>query len=133
MDERIYTVGQFVSQRLERIRRDDLPILARTLIAVIRQRGKVRPFTIKGKSLVELTSDEASLVIMREDWVLIEPFLIDGSFEPLQNPSNPRVGYSSQLIAYGESIIDRADVFLYERIIGLLGQVFTESYPTSDL
>jgi hypothetical protein len=133
VDERIYTVGQYVSQRLERIRRDDLPILTRTLIAVIRQRGKARSFTLKGKSLVELTSEEASIVIMREDWLLIEPFLIDGSFEPLVNPSNPRVGYGNQLVAYGESVIDRADVFLYERIIGLLGQIFTEAYPTSDL
>lgn len=134
MDERLYTVGQYSVERPQRLRQDDLPTVTRLLIAVIRGRGKARNFRVKAKDFVELISDEGAMVILRDDWVLIEPYLIDGTFDPLQTPAGAtNVAYLNPRVAYGESVLDRADYLLYLRILGVLSPLFPEAFPKSDL
>lgn len=131
MDNRLLEI---YGQRPSPLRQDDLGLLARMMIAVIRGRGTVGYARRSGVGVVVLHDNEdRKFTVLRDDWRKIMPFIQDGTFSPAVTPAAPRVGYASPEVAYGESVLDRADRFLYDRIVNTLSPLFPEAFPTSNI
>lgn len=127
MDSRLFRVD---GRRILRLRREDLPELARAIIAVVRRRARAGVFRVSDVGVVELQGLGVSVLVHGTDWQRILPYVQDESFNTQLNPAGPSVGYLDPDIAYGEPILDRADLQLYNRIYGILRGLFTETYPT---
>lgn len=130
VETRLTKIG---GQRLARLYTKDLPELARGIIAVIRKRGTIRAHVSRNVPFVRIRSSELDILVMKADWLLILPFIQDGTLNPRVYPRAAHVGYLEFRVAYGEAVQDHADRHLYEVILGLLQQLFTDVFPTSDL
>jgi len=130
VETRLSKIG---GQRLARLHTKDLPELARGIIAVIRKRGHIRAHVSRNVPFVRIRSSELDILVMKQDWVQILPFIQDGTINPRAYPRAAHVGYLEFRVAYGEAVQDHADKHLYEVILGLLQQLFTDAFPTSDL
>ncbi len=121
-------------QRPYKLRKQDLAGLARLIVAILRRRGSAG-VAVRGGVEVAILHDTAghSLIVHKDDWSKILPLIQDGSFNSLLTPIAPKVGYLRRKEAYSEPILDRADIFLYERILSTLRGLFTEAFPTSNL
>ena len=126
-------LGKIGGQRLARLYVKDLPRLARGIVAVIRNRAHARAHVARNVPFVRIKSDEHDILVMKEDWEKILPYIQDGTFNPMVVPRNPQVGYLDFRIAYGEPVLDHADRRLFEAILGTLQLLFTERFPTSDI
>lgn len=130
VDERL---AEIRGRRPGKLRQQDLDPLARMIIAVLRKRGTAGVGLRGGVEVAILSDNKGTLTILKDDWALILPFLQDGTFNPLIVPAAARFGYQNSSTAYAESVIDRADRFLFNRIHKVLRGLFTETYPTSNL
>jgi hypothetical protein len=128
VDNRLFYVD---GRRLVRLRKEDLPELTRVLIAVIRKRARAGVARVKNVDYVELVGQGANALVLRSDWELILPFVQDESFNTLFAPVEPPVRYLEPVVAYNEPILDRADRFLYGRILGILTGLFPDSTPVA--
>lgn len=127
VDNRLFYVD---GRRLVRLRKEDLPELARTIIAVIRKRAHAGVARVKNVDYVEIHGTGAKALVLKSDWELILPYLQDESFNPYVVPVAPPVKPIDLQVAYDEPILDRADKPLYERIVGVLQGLFPQSFPT---
>ena len=108
---------------------DDIPTVAKALTACLRSKGGIGLLYANGIPLVRLSGVGFNLYIRSEDWLLIAPYLVDGTFNP-QVVTYPLI--------YGDppldvSTIDLQDQTLYQRIVGVLSGLFTTRYPRSSL
>lgn len=92
--------------------------LARLIVAVLRRRGTAGTAQRSGVEVVVLQDKEGrSLVVQKDDWAKILPFIQDGSFNSFLTPL---------------ALLDRADSFLYQRVLLTLRGLFPEPFPTSN-
>lgn len=127
MDNRLFHVD---GRKILRLRQEDLPELARAIIAVVRRRARAGFFRVQDVDVVELQGVGVSALVQGADWARILPYLQDESFNTLLTPAAATFGYNDPDIAFGEPILDRADLQLYHRVHGTLQGLFTETYPT---
>lgn len=127
MDNRVFRVD---GQRLVRLRKDDVPKLARTIVAVIRDRARAGVVRVKNVDYIELIGPDVDALVLKSDWEKILPFIRDESFNTQIAPAEPPGRYLDYKVAYSESVLERADRRLYERIVGILVGLFPETYPT---
>jgi hypothetical protein len=91
------------------------------------------PVQIRGEDFVQVSTSEVDLAILKSDWDKIEPLILDGVFDPGALPARQPAVYLQPVVAFNEPLLDWADRPLYFRILGQLGLIFTEGFPTSDL
>lgn len=127
MDTRLFYVD---GRRLARLRKEDLPELSRAIIAVVRERARAGVVRVKNVDYIEIVGTGYSALVLKSDWEKILPFVQDESFNPAIYPAEPPGRYLDQDVAYNEPVLDRADRMLYARIVGILGTLFTEGFPT---
>jgi len=127
VDNRLFYVD---GRRIVRLRKEDLPELARALIAVIRKRARAGVARVKNVDYIEMVGPDTHVFVLRSDWERIYPFVQDESLNTLVAPAEPPGRYSDPQVAYSEPILDRADRKLYDRILGILLGLFTEEFPT---
>lgn len=76
-------------------------------------------------------------MVLKQDWLLIYPYVQELFFEPQLFPTEARVGYLHPPLARSEPLADRADAqtpaSLYQRILATLKPLFPEAFPTSNL
>ncbi len=108
---------------------NDVPIVARAIVACTLKLASIGTVQVNNVSLVHLSGVGFDLYIRGEDWLLIAPYLADGTLNPLVTaypipPGDPHVDVST---------VDLQDQALYTRVYGLLLSLFPKSYPTSDI
>lgn len=127
MDNRLFNI----TSRPGRLRRQDLPLVARALVSLFRRQAQLRTGITKNVGYVRIETSEFKVQILQEDWVKILPsikndFLNQAVFRtqvdtPVLYPDRDR----------DPSIIDRTDQQYYTRTLQLLQELFPEAYPTS--
>jgi hypothetical protein len=86
---------------------------------------------VHNTSIVRIWGEGIDVVVRGEDWVLIDPYLKDGSFNTLIVPVPPKPRNPS--LKPDTATIDTDDPELYNRVLGVLQGLFPDDYPTSKL
>lgn len=128
MDNRLRRPGGL---RITHLRRRDLPELARAIVSVVYKQGKIN-FVDNGSPYVRLHGNSFDVFVSLDDWKLIQPFIDDGTFDPLRFPG-PTVVTLSPNDFLSQSVVDLNANTFYKRVLGTLQGVFTEEYPTASL
>ena len=122
----------YQGQRPAPLRTTDLPSVALAIVAALRKLIKVDRGTCGTMSLVHLHGRGLDLVMRGEDWAKILPYLRDGTFNPqIILPERIPVLQPEHLIEV--AMLDQVDRDLYQRVLGVLLELFPESYPVSNL
>lgn len=127
VDTRLFLVAD---RRVVRLRQEDLPELARAIVAVIRKRATAGVARVKNVDFIEIHGQGAHALVLRSDWEKLLPSIQNETFNTQASPVEPPGRYLDQKIAYSEPILDRADHLLYQRIVGVLRGFVTETFPT---
>lgn len=114
--------------RGRRIRSSDLPEVSRAVLSVVRGVARAEASRSLGLRYVRLVGQGLDVEVLREDWKKIQPFILDGTFDPGQFPV-PRKGSLHRSVDYDPAVIDVRDRTLFERILSTLSRVFEEDYP----
>ncbi len=128
VDNRLFYVD---GRRIVRLRKEDLPELARAIVAVVRGRARAGIACVKNVAYVELKGSATDALIIRSDWEKILPYIQDEFFNTQVAPAAQSGRYADHKVAFSEPILDRADKPLYDRIVGILSGLFTDTFPTS--
>lgn len=96
----------------------DLPEVARAIVGLYRKQAKVTLGTSKEITYVLITAPGVKVQILASDWAKIEPFIKDGSLDPLvvPTPQNTRV-------AQDLTLLSPTDPY-YLRVLGILQSLF---------
>jgi len=105
--------------------------VALALVAVARGRAHLGGSYVHEVPLVEIKGDNCHVLILGEDWAKIEPFIKDGSFDPLIVPNAPRTARLDP--SHDMGALELVDQPFYLYVLNTLKLLFTESYPTSKL
>lgn len=127
VDSRLFRIG---GRRVVRLRKEDLPELARAITAVTRQRARAGVTTVSNVSYVEITGKNVDVMVPADDWARILPSVQTESFNPVVFPARQASQPLDPQVAFDEPILDHADKPLYERTLGLLTGLFNETFPT---
>jgi hypothetical protein len=113
--------------------RQDLPILARALVAVFRKKGQAKIGRTKNLGWVRLETPEFHVQVLASDWAKILPYIEDETFNQAIVKSQIDSVWIDPLTSHAPPLIDRTDRQYYLRVLGILQQLFPTAYPTSDL
>lgn len=113
--------------------RQDLPLLARALVAVFRKKGQAKIGITKNVGFVRLETPEFHVQILASDWAKIMPYLQDDTFNQAIVKSQIDSVWIDPLTAHDTPLIDRTDRQYYLRVLGILQGLFPTAYPTSSL
>lgn len=72
------------------------------------------------------------VVVFRDDWARIMPYIQDGTFSPTLFPVESGFKASDPKTRFSASTIDVEDP-LYNRVLGVLQQLFTTVFPVPTL
>jgi len=129
VDSRLFKI----ETRPGNLRRQDLPILARALVAVLLRQGRAKTGTSRNLQYVRLETPEGNVQVLASDWAKIMPYLQDDSFNQTVFKSQMDTVWLDPLTAHAPSIIDRTDRQYYLRVLNTLQGLFPVEYPTSSL
>ena len=107
--------------------------MAKAVVAVVRQQAVARARRYKHVGYVWLKGVDTDVVVLKEDWELIFPFIQDGTFNPLLTPTQSHVGFLHPVTHYDGPTVDIRDEGFYRRVLNTLQGLFTEEFPTSNL
>lgn len=125
MDARLQRIH---GQRPVFLRGDDVPVLTRALVGFSLNRVRARSDFVSSVPVVILEGPGLQLLVRKEDWDKITPWLKDPSFYP-----NPSSSTSSNYNAkqYTDGPEEAVEPELYQRIFDQLSLIFTEFFPTA--
>lgn len=127
-------VGYNVSGvRPHRLQKSDLPVVARAIIAIVREQGKAYAGVYRNVPYVRLLGEGFDLSILGSDWEMILPYIQDGTFNPSLVPASATVGYLDPSTHYDSATLDVRDKLFYERVLHILQGIFPDDYPVSNL
>lgn len=129
MDNRLFKI----ETRPGHQRRQDLPLLARALVAVFRKQGQAKIGISKNVKFVRLETPEFHVEVLADDWAKILPYIQDESFNQVVVKSQLDSVWIDPLVAHATPIIDRTDRQYYLRVLAVLQGLFPTAYPTSAL
>lgn len=127
VDSRLFRIG---GRRVVRLRKEDLPELARAIVAVTRIRARAGVATVANVPYVEIVGKNVNVMVPAEDWKRILPYVQDESFNPNVYPARQATQPLDPQIAFDELLLDHADKPLFERTLGILTGLFNETFPT---
>lgn len=129
MDNRLYSIVS----RPGKLRRQDLPLVARALVSLFRKQAVVKTGFVKNVGYVRIVAHDFRVQILASDWAKIEPYIRDSSFDQAVVKSQVDTVWIDPLVAHDSSIIDRTDREYYLKVYRTLWGLFPEAYPTSPL
>lgn len=112
-------------------RQQDLPLLARALVAVFRKRGQAKIGIKKNVRFVRLETPEFHVQLLASDWAKIMPYIEDESFNQVVVKSQIDSVWIDSLTAHATALVIRTDQQYYLRILTVLQGLFPTAYPTS--
>ncbi len=132
MDERLSLFGK--AQRLQPLRRPDLPNLARAIVAYQRKQAQVWRGMTREVAWVRLFTNDGRLdvYVRADDWAKIFPYLGNGDWNPTIVPV-PKTGDLSPPRATEGAFLTGPEQALYDRVLADLQREFPVDYPTSPL
>jgi len=101
----------------------DLPEAARAIVGLYRKQAKVTLGTTKEISYVLITAPGVKAQILASDWAKIEPFIKDGSLDPLVVPSVQNTVFRDPNVAHDLTLLSPTDPY-YVRVLGILQTLF---------
>ncbi len=128
MDNRLFQI----TSRPSRLRRQDLPLVARALVSLYRRQAKVETGFVRNIGYVLITASDFKVQILASDWAKILPRIQDESFNQVVTKSQVDSVYIDPLASHASSIIDHTDREYYLRVLYTLQALFSEAYPTSN-
>lgn len=131
MDQRLFRV---FSHRPHRLTRNEVPDLAKAIVAFIRGRARVERLVVQDVACIRIFNLAAGLDVnvRGDDWVKVIPYLKDGSWDTSLFPvPEPVVLHVNTY--YDPSVVDVNDRPLFERVLNVLDKLFTIEFPTSNL
>jgi len=102
-------------------------------VAVARKQAKATRGKYQNVGYVRLVGSNVDEVLLSSEWDRILPYVEDGSFSPIMFPVSAGFRYLDPKVQFDGSTLDSRDWYFYQRILGVLQQLFTESYPTSNV
>jgi hypothetical protein len=112
-------------------RRQDLPLLARALVAVFRKQGQAKIGITKNVKFVRLETPEFHVQVLASDWAKIMPYIQDEGFNQVVVKSQIDSVWIDPLTSHATPINDRTDRQYYLRILAVLQELFPTAYPTA--
>lgn len=112
-------------------RQQDLPLLARALVAVFKKRGQAKIGIKKNVRFVRLETPEFHVQLLASDWAKIMPYVEDENFNQVVVKSQIDSTWIDPQTAHDTAILSRTDRQYYLRILGVLQGLFPTAYPTS--
>jgi hypothetical protein len=130
VDARLFHVAGVRPELLTNV---DLPVLARGITSAIRGIAKAGKVVVHGLTCIHITASGYSFVVRGDEWEKIAPYLTDGTLDPLAFP--PSVIFPLDPTSfYDPSVIDVNDAAFYEKVLNLLGTLFSgRRFPLSNL
>lgn len=131
MDNRLFKI---YGSRPQRLTRNEVPALARGIVAVLRGRASVDRYVIHDIPCTRLFNPGGgiNILVRSDDWVKVVPYLKDGTLDTTQFPVNtPGVLYPNTFFDPSASVI--WDTELYERVVTILLKLFTIEFPVSNI
>lgn len=125
MDTRLWHISGI---RPESLKRPDLPAVARAIVGYMRGLVKVHCGHVRETDYVLFQANGFQAVIRGDDWAKIVPFLQNDSLSP---PAEPRLPWNPKTVSVAN--IDTYDSHYYGLVLGVLQQLFTQEFPTSQL
>ncbi len=129
MDARLFRIG---GHRPESLTDVDLPVVAKAIVATIRGVAKAGRGFARGIPYVRLFAPGVNVFIRGDEWEQIAPFLENGTLDPVKFPT-PSIHPIDRTHYYDVSTIATNDPVLYQRVLAVLGQLFTRKFRTSNL
>jgi hypothetical protein len=129
LDNRLFKIETRPGPQLQQ----DLPLLARALVAVFRKKGHAKVGRTKNIDWVRLETSEYHVQVLASDWAKILPFIKDETFNQAIVKSQIDSVWIDPLTSHAPPLIDRTDRQYYLRVLGILQGLFPTGYPTSSL
>lgn len=131
MDQRLYRV---YGDRPHRITQNEVPELARGILAFIRKQARVDRVAVNNVGAIRLFSATAGvdLLVRSDDWIKLVPYLKDGTLDTTLLPVAEAQVFDTSS-KFDSSVLDVSDKELYDRILTLLNQLFPIKFPTTNL
>lgn len=126
MDNRLFKIPK----RPGRLRQQDLPLVARALVAAMRKQAQVKTGRVENIGYVRIETSDFQVQVLASDWAKILPYLQDESFNQVVVKSQIDPVVSDPLTAHASPIIDRTDKQYYLKVLHVLQRLFPEKYPT---
>lgn len=111
-------------------RTQDLPLLARAIVALFKGGAKVKTGWVKNLGYVRIETRDFQVQLLAKDWSKILPFIQDGSFEETVTKAQMDALYLDPTLVNDNSLVDRNNLQYYLKILYTLQSLFMESYPT---
>lgn len=128
MDNRIFTIDGL---RAARLRREDLPLLARSIVGVSRGYGVLTAGRVRGVGYARLKGKNFDIIVLKEDWLKVEPLLRDGTLSTVETPKFDPAVFLDPNKMRSLAAIDGPDRIYYLHVLGQLWVLFPETWPTS--
>jgi len=127
VDNRLFNI----ETRPGQLRRQDLPLVARALVAAFRRRALVKVGRIRDLGYVRIEAPGYHVQILESDWSKILPYIQDGTFNQFLFKSQVDSVWLDPNTQHASSIIDFTDKQYYLKVLGILQGLFPVAYPTS--
>ncbi len=127
MDNRLFNI----ETRPGHLRQQDLPLVARALVAAFRQQAVVKTGRTKNVGYVRIEMSDCHVQILAADWAKILPYIQNDTFNQVIVKSQIDSVFLDPVTAHASPLIDRTDRQYYLRVLGILQGLFPEAYPTS--
>lgn len=129
MDQRLLSANGL---RPHRITRNEVPALARAIVACMRGMAAVDKHIVQDTACIRLHNEAAgiNILVRADDWSKVIPYLKDGSFDtnlyPIveQTVLNPNTRFDP-------SVLEVQDPELYNRVLVVLRKLFTVEFPSN--
>lgn len=89
MDVRLSLLG---GRRLGELKQKDLPEVAAALTAYFQGEASVGVGQMRNLHFVRIQGPTVDVVVLREDWAKLEPYIKDGTLNPALTQLAPRIG-----------------------------------------
>lgn len=125
MDSRLYNIPL----RPGTPRAQDLPLLARAILAVFKGQAKTKTGWTKNLGYVRIEAKDFQVQLLAQDWGKILPYIQSGDFDQVVTKAQMDALYLDTTIVNDSSLIDQQNRQYYLKILYTLQSLFPEAYP----
>jgi hypothetical protein len=130
VDGKLYLID---GRRVSRLRKPDLPVIARAIVAFHRGKCKAERVHKYEIEYVRFFSNGFDALVLASDWDRVLVYFKDGTLNPRVVKQGPCLILLSPQHQKELAVIDWVDRSFYLRVLGVLESLFTEDYPKSKI
>lgn len=88
---------------------------------------------VRSTKFIRLSGRNFDVAILNEDWEKIAPLVQQGVFTSFLTPMGPPGVPLDPPVSEDSALVETHQSQRYQHVLGILEQLFTESYPTSNI